>query len=146
MSSSDFSPSARRDGSSSSRPHSASGDETWLSTAELAARLKIPVKSLAAWTGSGRRPRYARMGRYRLGDVRAWEEQRFASYGKALREMFKVVDHCVNVSAHQGVYDNELAVTARDKFIAESAEFADTARLPSDPGRRRQRRSPRPGP
>jgi hypothetical protein len=50
------------------------------------------------------------------------------SYGKALREMFKVVDHCLNVSAHQGVYENELAVTARDKFIAESAEFADTAR------------------
>ncbi|MFD3427403.1 helix-turn-helix domain-containing protein [Nocardia fluminea] len=84
MSSSDSSPSARRDGSSSSRPHTASGDETWLSTAELAARLKIPVKTLATWASSGRGPRYARMGRYRryrLGDVRAWEDQRFADGG-----------------------------------------------------------------
>ncbi|WP_332909964.1 helix-turn-helix domain-containing protein [Nocardia asteroides] len=78
---SDSSPSARRDGSNSSPGHSAPGDETWLSTAELAARLKIPVKTLAAWAGSGRGPRYARMGRYRryrLGDVRAWEDERFA--------------------------------------------------------------------
>ncbi|MFD6106037.1 helix-turn-helix domain-containing protein [Nocardia salmonicida] len=84
MPSSHSSPSARRDGSSSSRPHLTPGDETWLSTAELAARLKIPVKTLAAWAGSGRGPRYARMGRYRryrLGDVRAWEDQRFADGG-----------------------------------------------------------------
>ncbi|MFD3458302.1 helix-turn-helix domain-containing protein [Nocardia fluminea] len=84
MSPSDSSPSARRDGSSDPRPHTAPGDETWLSTAELAARLKVPIKTLAAWAGSGQGPRYARMGRYRryrLGDVRAWEEQRFADGG-----------------------------------------------------------------
>lgn len=54
-------------------------DETWLSTAELAARLKIPVKTLAAWASAETGPRFARMGRYRryrLGDVRDWEDQR----------------------------------------------------------------------
>ncbi|MGW5922111.1 helix-turn-helix transcriptional regulator [Nocardia fluminea] len=84
MSSSDSSPSARRDGSSNSHPQTAPGDETWLSTAELAARLKIPIKTLAAWASSGQGPRYARIGRYRryrLGDVRAWEDQRFADGG-----------------------------------------------------------------
>ncbi|MEV0337039.1 helix-turn-helix domain-containing protein [Nocardia sp. NPDC050717] len=40
-------------------------DETWLSTAELAARLKIPVKTLANWAASGAGPRFARMGRHR---------------------------------------------------------------------------------
>ncbi|WP_280222026.1 helix-turn-helix domain-containing protein [Nocardia neocaledoniensis] len=80
MSSSDSSPSPRRAGSSAPS-RLTPGDETWLSTAELAARLKIPVKTLASWASSGRGPRYARMGRYRryrLGDVRAWEDQRFA--------------------------------------------------------------------
>ncbi|MGC4993414.1 helix-turn-helix transcriptional regulator [Nocardia salmonicida] len=50
-----------------------------MSTAELAARLKIPVKTLAAWASAGTGPRFARMGRYRryrLGDVRDWEDQR----------------------------------------------------------------------
>ncbi|MFF2082696.1 helix-turn-helix domain-containing protein [Nocardia sp. NPDC058176] len=54
-------------------------DETWLSTAELAARLKIPAKTLATWASSGTGPRYARIGRYRryrLGDIRAWEAER----------------------------------------------------------------------
>ncbi|MGW5439231.1 helix-turn-helix domain-containing protein [Nocardia asteroides] len=50
-----------------------------MSTAELAARLKIPVKTLANWAASGAGPRFARMGRhrrYRLGDVREWEDRR----------------------------------------------------------------------
>jgi hypothetical protein len=79
MTFSDDSPTAHNRGSSNLPPRSASGDETWLSTVELAARLKIPIKTLAAWAASGRGPRYARMGRYRryrLGDVRAWEDDR----------------------------------------------------------------------
>lgn len=56
-------------------------DETWLSTADLAARWKIPAKSLDSWASSGSGPRCARLGRhrrYRLGDVRAWEQVRLA--------------------------------------------------------------------
>ncbi|MFF0543834.1 helix-turn-helix domain-containing protein [Nocardia thailandica] len=50
-----------------------------MSTPELAERLKIPTKTLAAWAGSGYGPPFARMGRYRryrLGDVRDWEHTR----------------------------------------------------------------------
>ncbi|MET8778968.1 helix-turn-helix domain-containing protein [Nocardia sp. NPDC004654] len=53
-------------------------DEIWLSTHEVARRLQIPVKTLAAWAAGGRGPRYARMGRYRryrLSDLLAWEQQ-----------------------------------------------------------------------
>ncbi|MFC9877564.1 helix-turn-helix domain-containing protein [Nocardia salmonicida] len=74
----DSSPTPRSRGSNDHSPHPPASDETWLSTAELAARLKIPIKTLAAWATSGRGPRYARMGRYRryrLGDVRAWEDE-----------------------------------------------------------------------
>ncbi|MBF6166231.1 helix-turn-helix domain-containing protein [Streptomyces gardneri] len=42
-----------------------SGDEIWLSTEEVARRLKIPKKTLSAWAAAGRGPRFARMGRYR---------------------------------------------------------------------------------
>ncbi|MEV6432865.1 helix-turn-helix domain-containing protein [Nocardia sp. NPDC051463] len=49
----------------------------WLSTDELAARLKIPAKTLAVWASAGRGPRYARIGRYRryrLSDLLEWEQ------------------------------------------------------------------------
>lgn len=52
-------------------------DEIWLSTNEVARRLQIPVKTLAAWAAGGRGPRFARMGRYRryrLSDLLAWEQ------------------------------------------------------------------------
>ncbi|WP_228001857.1 helix-turn-helix domain-containing protein [Nocardia australiensis] len=52
----------------------------WLSTDELAARLKIPAKTLAVWASAGRGPRYARIGRqrrYRLSDLLAWEQDQF---------------------------------------------------------------------
>ncbi|WP_324615691.1 helix-turn-helix domain-containing protein [Nocardia asteroides] len=78
--------------SASPRSHFGSGsqrqpqpdDETWLSTAELAARLNIPIKTLAAWASAGTGPRFARMGRYRryrLGDIRDWEAQRLRPSG-----------------------------------------------------------------
>ncbi|MGW4364001.1 helix-turn-helix domain-containing protein [Nocardia takedensis] len=52
-------------------------DEVWLSSAEVSRRLKIPVKTLAAWASAGRGPRYARMGRYRryrVTDLEVWEQ------------------------------------------------------------------------
>ncbi|WP_406272294.1 helix-turn-helix domain-containing protein [Nocardia sp. NBC_00881] len=52
-------------------------DDVWLSTEELAARLKIPKKTLAVWASAGRGPRYARIGRYRryrLSDLLLWEQ------------------------------------------------------------------------
>ncbi|WP_084461723.1 helix-turn-helix transcriptional regulator [Nocardia kruczakiae] len=52
-------------------------DDVWLTTDEVAARLKIPRKTLAVWASMGRGPRYVRMGkhrRYRLVDLVAWEQ------------------------------------------------------------------------
>lgn len=54
-------------------------DEKWLTTADLARRLQIPAKTLAGWASGGIGPRYALLGRhrrYRLADIRAWENQR----------------------------------------------------------------------
>ncbi|WP_084510598.1 helix-turn-helix domain-containing protein [Nocardia lijiangensis] len=75
-------PPGGRDGFAPSRPSSdadaSRSDEIWLSTQEVARRLKIPVKTLAAWAAGGRGPRYARMGRYRryrLSDLLAWEHE-----------------------------------------------------------------------
>lgn len=53
-------------------------DEKWLTTADLAQRLQIPRKTLAGWACYGTGPIYARLGRhrrYRLADIRAWEDQ-----------------------------------------------------------------------
>ncbi|WP_280245139.1 helix-turn-helix transcriptional regulator [Nocardia abscessus] len=57
------------------------GDD-WLTREELAARLKVPVKTLAAWAARSpqKGPRYAQIGRYcryRLSDVVAWENAQF---------------------------------------------------------------------
>ncbi|MFF3226398.1 helix-turn-helix domain-containing protein [Nocardia suismassiliense] len=52
-------------------------DGVWLSTEELAARLKISKKTPAVWASAGRGPRYARIGRYRryrLSDLLLWEQ------------------------------------------------------------------------
>ncbi|WP_378741485.1 helix-turn-helix domain-containing protein [Nocardia brasiliensis] len=59
-------------------------DEIWLSTAEVARRLKMRPKTLAAWAAAGRGPRYARMGRYRryrLADLVLWELEQLAHGG-----------------------------------------------------------------
>ncbi|WP_433622072.1 helix-turn-helix domain-containing protein [Nocardia sp. CA-120079] len=55
-----------------------SGEVVWLSTDDVAERLKIPKKTLATWASAGRGPRFARMGRYRryrLSDLLAWEQE-----------------------------------------------------------------------
>ena len=59
-----------------------SAQDRWLSRAELAARLGVPVKTLAEWASKGTGPRYAKFGkhvRYRLSDVIAWENDQFAA-------------------------------------------------------------------
>ncbi|CAM3224294.1 helix-turn-helix transcriptional regulator [Tsukamurella hominis] len=53
----------------------------WLTRAELAARWKIPVQTLAGWAASGKSgpqygPAFTKLGRhvrYRLADIEAWE-------------------------------------------------------------------------
>ncbi|MFQ6327531.1 helix-turn-helix domain-containing protein [Nocardia sp. CWNU-33] len=60
-------------------------DDVWLSTDELAARLKIPTKTLAVWASAGRGPRYARIGRYRryrLSDLLEWEQDQLDKTGR----------------------------------------------------------------
>jgi predicted DNA-binding transcriptional regulator AlpA len=57
-------------------------EDRWLSRPELAARLGVPVKTLAEWASKGAGPRYAKFGkhiRYRLRDVIAWENDQFAA-------------------------------------------------------------------
>lgn len=52
-------------------------EEVWLTTEEVAARLKIPPKTLATWASAHRGPRFAKIGRYRrylLRDVQRWEQ------------------------------------------------------------------------
>jgi excisionase family DNA binding protein len=54
---------------------------TWLSREQVAERLKIPVRTLAAWASRGRGPKYYKFGRwarYQLSDVMDWEEQQLA--------------------------------------------------------------------
>ncbi|WP_280417606.1 helix-turn-helix domain-containing protein [Nocardia carnea] len=56
----------------------------WLTTDDVADRLKIPAKTLANWASLGKGPRFARIGRYRryrLEDLIAWEEMMLAQGG-----------------------------------------------------------------
>ncbi|MQY18940.1 helix-turn-helix domain-containing protein [Nocardia macrotermitis] len=58
--------------------------QTWLSTEDVAARLKIPKKTLAVWASANRGPRYAKIGRfrrYRLCDLLEWEGAQLARGG-----------------------------------------------------------------
>ncbi|WP_280390716.1 helix-turn-helix domain-containing protein [Nocardia brasiliensis] len=58
--------------------------ETWLSTEEVAQRLKVPIKTLAVWASGCRGPRFARIGRfrrYRLNDLVAWEAEQLRNGG-----------------------------------------------------------------
>ncbi|MEV6096166.1 helix-turn-helix domain-containing protein [Nocardia sp. NPDC051981] len=54
--------------------------DVWLTSKELAERLKVPEKTLATWASARRGPRYARFGRHRrylLSDVIDWERKQF---------------------------------------------------------------------
>ncbi len=59
-------------------------DEVWMSTDEVAERLKVPKKTLASRAAAERGPRFARMGRYRryrLSDLLSWEQSRLDEGG-----------------------------------------------------------------
>lgn len=65
-------------------------EEVWLSTDEVAERLKIPKKTLASWAATQRGPRFARMGRYRryrLSDLLAWEQSKVDDGGGQRRTL-----------------------------------------------------------
>lgn len=52
--------------------------DVWLTSKELAERLKVPARTLDAWASARRGPRFARFGRYRrylLSDVIDWEHE-----------------------------------------------------------------------
>lgn len=64
----------------------------WLTRAELAARWRIPVQTLATWAASGKSsgpqygPKFSKLGRhvrYRLADVEAWEASQESSSNAA---------------------------------------------------------------
>ncbi|WP_405163253.1 helix-turn-helix domain-containing protein [Nocardia sp. NBC_01499] len=60
------------------------GEAAWLSTEEVAQRLRVPAKTLAVWASGRRGPRFARIGRfrrYRLDDLLAWEEEQLRNGG-----------------------------------------------------------------
>lgn len=55
-------------------------EETWMTRAEVAERLRVSTKTMAQWACAGTGPRYAIFGkfaRYRLSDVVAWENSQF---------------------------------------------------------------------
>lgn len=61
-----------------------STDDTWLTTEEVATRLKVPKKTLSTWACAKRGPRYAHVGRfrrYKLDDLVAWEEKQLENGG-----------------------------------------------------------------
>lgn len=52
-------------------------EDYWLSREEVAARLKLPVKTLAQWASQGRGPRFSKIGRfarYKMSDLIVWED------------------------------------------------------------------------
>jgi excisionase family DNA binding protein len=55
--------------------------ETHLSIKDLAEREQVPESTVYRWNSDGTSPRYIRVGRfvrYRLSDVIAWENSRYA--------------------------------------------------------------------
>lgn len=58
----------------------------YLTAAQVADRLQVPVDTLRKWREVGKGPRYARIGRhvrYRLADVDAWAEALTVTPGAA---------------------------------------------------------------
>ncbi|MFI6866763.1 helix-turn-helix domain-containing protein [Nocardia sp. NPDC050406] len=51
--------------------------DCWMSTEEVAERLKIPPKTLSNWASLGKGPRFAKIGRfrrYKLSELKRWEQ------------------------------------------------------------------------
>ncbi|ATL69970.1 helix-turn-helix domain-containing protein [Nocardia terpenica] len=58
--------------------HRDNADDEWLTTEEVARRLKVPCKTLATWASAHKGPPYARIGRfrrYRRLDLIEWESR-----------------------------------------------------------------------
>ena len=58
--------------------------EKHLTPEDLAEREGVPVKTVYTWNSDGTGPRYMKIGRYaryRLVDVIAWENERYAETG-----------------------------------------------------------------
>lgn len=56
--------------------------DLWLTRAEVAERLRLPMSTLNGWASRGLGPRYAVFGRharYRLIDVLKWEDEQFSA-------------------------------------------------------------------
>jgi predicted DNA-binding transcriptional regulator AlpA len=56
-------------------------NEKHLTPSDLAEREGVPLKTVYQWNSTGTGPRYMRIGRhvrYRLADVIAWENERYA--------------------------------------------------------------------
>ncbi|MEU4823103.1 helix-turn-helix domain-containing protein [Actinomadura sp. NPDC023710] len=60
--------------------------ERHLTPEDLSGRFGVPVKTVYDWNSKGTGPRYMKIGRharYRLADVIAWENDRYAETGGA---------------------------------------------------------------
>lgn len=58
--------------------------EKHLTPGDLAEREGVPLKTVYQWNSTGVGPRYLKIGRhvrYRLADVIAWENERYAEQG-----------------------------------------------------------------
>lgn len=58
--------------------------EKHLTPGDLAEREGVPLKTVYQWNSTGAGPRYMKIGRhvrYRLADVIAWENERYAETG-----------------------------------------------------------------
>lgn len=59
-------------------------DEKHLTPGDLAERLGVPLRTVYAWNSDRTGPRYLKIGRhvrYKLADVIAWENARYAEQG-----------------------------------------------------------------
>ncbi|WP_395105270.1 helix-turn-helix transcriptional regulator [Actinomadura sp. SCN-SB] len=58
--------------------------EKHLTIEDLAERFGVPVRTVYSWNSEGTGPRYMKIGRharYKLADVIAWENERYAETG-----------------------------------------------------------------
>jgi excisionase family DNA binding protein len=64
-------------------PHTPPNDHRHLTPQDLADRAGVPLATVYRWNSEGTGPRYMTLGRharYRLADVLAWENRRYAAH------------------------------------------------------------------
>ncbi|MFI6732086.1 helix-turn-helix transcriptional regulator [Nonomuraea sp. NPDC050451] len=65
----------------SRRPTAPSSEDRHLSPEDLAARFNMSLSTIYKWNSEGTGPRFMKIGkhvRYKLEDVRAWEDKQYA--------------------------------------------------------------------